>query len=161
MTKATKPLGKGTRNISANVPNQLYGDVARLASISGSGLGEYVRTVLDHATKLGWLVHENQDDRRAWEKAITEGISPLPKIRMEVAELSKTISLPTSVFDEATKRAKHLGFTSFSAYNQHLIEKDLKGGTNHDEEKETPPHDAATISLRAAESRKPQRPKQK
>lgn len=58
MKKTTKPIGKDTRNLTANVGNDLYGDVGRLAAISGCKQGEYVRAVLEYARSLGLLVRD-------------------------------------------------------------------------------------------------------
>ncbi len=83
----TKSIGKGTRNISVNVPVSLYMEISRLASVSGCKMGEYVRTVLQDSVRRSVLIRENPGDRAEWESAVVREDTP-PKIKWEVAPLS-------------------------------------------------------------------------
>ena len=49
-------LGKGTKNLSVNVPQTLYAELEQLAKASGLKVGAYVRAVLMDAIKNGALV---------------------------------------------------------------------------------------------------------
>lgn len=49
----TKPIGKGTSNLSVNVPQTLRNDLEELAEKSGMKLGPYIRIVLASAAKKG------------------------------------------------------------------------------------------------------------
>ena len=81
--KTTKALGKGTRNLTTNVTDQLYLAISRLASVSGCKIGEYVRALLEHAEQNNIIAREVPADRVAWEHAIQSGERP-PKIRREI-----------------------------------------------------------------------------
>ena len=51
---ATKPLGKGTSNLSVNLPHQaLRDELESLAAKSGMKLGPYIRIVLANAAQKG------------------------------------------------------------------------------------------------------------
>ncbi len=49
----TKPIGKGTSNLSVNVPQTLRDDLETLAAKSGMKLGQYVRVILANAAQKG------------------------------------------------------------------------------------------------------------
>jgi len=89
MSKNTNPLGKGTRNLTSNVSNTLYLQVAQLAAASGCGLGEYLRTVLEDAVENGVIIQENAEDRKKWIEAVNRSEKPLPKIRLEIIRRDK------------------------------------------------------------------------
>lgn len=90
MRKTTKPIGKGTRNLTTNIPNDLYGDLQRMARVSGCKIGEYARAVLTDAAVQKIMVRDNQDDVAAYDAALASGGS-LPKIRKEVARTGDKI----------------------------------------------------------------------
>lgn len=46
---ATHPIGKGTRNLSVNIPQSWRDELDRLARASGMRLSEYVRILLEDA----------------------------------------------------------------------------------------------------------------
>ena len=82
----SNPLGKGTRNLSVNIPVDLFIEIRRLASLSGFPPGAYVRALLEHAKARELLVRKNIADEMALLDAIKAGISPLPKVRLEVVD---------------------------------------------------------------------------
>ncbi len=49
----TRPIGKGTRNISLNMPEQLRNDLVALAQASGMTLSAYLRMILTRAVERG------------------------------------------------------------------------------------------------------------
>lgn len=83
MTK-TKPIGAGTRNLTANVTDTLYNKVDKLARSSGCKLGEYVRAVLEHAADRNLQVRDIPRDIAAREEALRLGKHPLPRVGKEV-----------------------------------------------------------------------------
>jgi hypothetical protein len=44
---STNPIGKGTINVTVNMPQRLKGDLEKLAKKSGRKLGSYVRALLE------------------------------------------------------------------------------------------------------------------
>lgn len=44
---STNPIGKGTVNVTVNMPEKLKGDLERLAKKSGRKLGAYLRALLE------------------------------------------------------------------------------------------------------------------
>ncbi len=46
---ATKPIGRGTRNVTVNMREDLKKALEQLATKSGMSLGEYIRAVLEEA----------------------------------------------------------------------------------------------------------------
>lgn len=53
--KTTKPLGRGTKNVTANVPEKLKTDLEQLARASGLGIGAYMRVTLAKAAENGTI----------------------------------------------------------------------------------------------------------
>jgi predicted DNA-binding protein len=49
----TNPLGKGTKNVSVNMAEELRDELAKLADASGLTLSAYIKTVLADAVKDG------------------------------------------------------------------------------------------------------------
>ena len=89
----SNPLGKGTRNLSANVPIELFVAIESLANVSGVSMGAYVRALMEDARAKRTVVRENPDDKAAWLSAVREGAKPLPKVRVEVAPEQPIVSL--------------------------------------------------------------------
>lgn len=48
---ATNPIGKGTKNVTVNMPEELKKALQELADASGLSLGHYIRAVLADAKK--------------------------------------------------------------------------------------------------------------
>lgn len=48
---ATNPIGKGTKNVTVNMPEELRDALQELAKKSEMTLGQYIRTVLEDAKK--------------------------------------------------------------------------------------------------------------
>ncbi len=48
---ATNPIGRGTKNVTVNMPEELKQSLAELAKLSNMSLGEYIRAVLEEARK--------------------------------------------------------------------------------------------------------------
>lgn len=74
----TRPLGSGTKNLTANVSHELYADVAALQHRSGVRLGEYVRAVLEFAVHHQLVVGSLDEDLKAWDAAVRKGETPRP-----------------------------------------------------------------------------------
>ena len=85
---STNPLGPGTRNISTNVPNDLYIAVYEMATASGVKIGEFVRTLMRFAQERKVLVRENPEDKANWIAAVKADQHPLPEVRHEVIIMS-------------------------------------------------------------------------
>jgi hypothetical protein len=49
----TNPVGKGTKNVSVNMPEELRESLSRLADASGVSLSAYIKGVLGEAAKDG------------------------------------------------------------------------------------------------------------
>lgn len=73
-----------TRNISVNLPSELYVSVNGLASLCGVKMGTYVRTILEFATAQNVMIRENIGERIAWIEAVKNQNGPLPRIGYEV-----------------------------------------------------------------------------
>lgn len=80
---ATNPLGSSTRNISSNVPTDIYIAIHKLAMASGITVSKYVRAIVEFAAAKNILVRENPDSRLAYYEAVRTN-SPLPEIAMEL-----------------------------------------------------------------------------
>lgn len=80
----TRPLGPGTRNLTVNVPDSLYAEVAGMALSSNCSMSEYLRAVLEFATERRLLATEKAADREAWFAAVKASQKELPKIRREI-----------------------------------------------------------------------------
>lgn len=88
----SNPLGPGTRNVTANVPTDLYIKLNSLATtVSGVKLGAYLRALMEYAVQHRLVVQENSEDRERWVEAIRNGESPLPKVRLEVVSPKETL----------------------------------------------------------------------
>lgn len=48
---ATNPIGKGTKNLTINIPDDLDGDLRKLATASKMRLGPYIRALLEEARR--------------------------------------------------------------------------------------------------------------
>ena len=81
---SSNPLGKGTKNVTANVPISLFLELTRLATISGVKVGEYARTVLEDAAGQGIILRKKHEDYMRWVDAVKGGKTPLPKVRLEI-----------------------------------------------------------------------------
>lgn len=55
---STNPLGKGTVNLTANIPESLKADLERLAKESGMKIGQYIRLILAETAKSGTVVEQ-------------------------------------------------------------------------------------------------------
>lgn len=58
----TNPLGPGTVNLTANVPEELHAALKVLAQKSGKKVGPYVRKVLEDAARAGVTFREVRND---------------------------------------------------------------------------------------------------
>lgn len=81
---STNPLGPGTRNISTNVPNDLYIAVYEMAQTSGVKIGEFVRALMRFAQERKVVVRPNPEDKEKWRIAVNADLHPLPEVRHEV-----------------------------------------------------------------------------
>jgi ribosomal protein L30E len=72
---STNPIGKGTVNLTANIPSELKADLERLAKESGMKIGQYTRLILAEAVKTGTVV-EQQVITRPKKKAAAPGKKP-------------------------------------------------------------------------------------
>lgn len=81
---STNPLGPGTRNISTNVPNDLYIAVYEMAQTSGVKIGEFVRALMRFAQERKVVVRPNPEDKEKWRLAVNADLHPLPEVRHEV-----------------------------------------------------------------------------
>lgn len=81
---ATNALGPGTRNITSNVPDEVYLQIAALARASGTNMAAYGRALFVHAASRRIMVRENRAERLAWEMAIKNGVKSPAKPAIEV-----------------------------------------------------------------------------
>jgi|GEM_PF-1318750 len=105
---STNPLGPGTRNISTNVPNELYISVYEMATNSGVKIGEFVRALMRFAQDKKVIVRENPEDKANWVAAVKADLHPLPEVRHEViftGEFQQK-SLSEMVVDSGVQTAK-------------------------------------------------------
>ena len=82
----SNPLGPDTRNITANVPTELFMEVERLARLSGCSPSTYVRALCSYAKERNLVAIEDAASVSARANALKRGISPLPKITYRIAE---------------------------------------------------------------------------
>jgi hypothetical protein len=103
-------LGKGTKNLSVNVPQTLYAELEQLAKASGLKVGAYVRAVLLDAIKNGALVvnETTVQTRRAWAKADDAGL-----IEQYLAAADR---LPASGRKRLDEMRKEAGYQSLSDF---------------------------------------------
>lgn len=85
---ASNPLGPQTRNLSSNVPIDVFIAVHQLAVDSGVSVSKYVRAIIEHAVKNNTLVRENADSRKAYYDAVLAS-EPLPNIELEVVPINE------------------------------------------------------------------------
>lgn len=57
----SNPIGKGTKNLMANLPEDLYNEIKALADASGMSVSRYTRTILEHAAQFEWRGSESRD----------------------------------------------------------------------------------------------------
>ena len=66
--KKTKPIGRGTVNITVNAPKELHQKIVSLAEESGVKMGEYIRRLLYEAAKKGVRFRVIQEESHPNEK---------------------------------------------------------------------------------------------
>jgi len=84
MSKKTRPIGDGVRNITVTLPIPEVLRTERQARISGVDRSPYIRTIVEWANDHGAIVRPESSSYAAYVAALERNQSPLPKIKYEL-----------------------------------------------------------------------------